>query len=91
MNINKPNKPEISVRYIKVPRDDLDVRHLVNNKDDDNFRTCCGKKNKKANNLQDVPHGTIIEAVEDELQRRLTAQQRAMSNWAKIGLRVQIV
>lgn len=33
----------------------------------------------------------MLEALEDQLARSLTSQQDAIRNWAKIGLRVQMV
>jgi len=56
------------VRYDKIPRSTLDVKRLMSNKPLQQEFSCCSKKDaKKIETDEYIPHGHLIETVENEM------------------------
>jgi hypothetical protein len=90
MGIPKEEKDPRAIRYEKA--EPIAINPKMYMEDDETascLPTCCQKK-KDTNELDEseVQAGDLVEALELELARRLTGQQSAIRNWAKIGLRV---
>jgi hypothetical protein len=94
MGIEREVNDVRNVRYQKLEGKPINPKAYMEDEYDGSWAAFCGKKKKKDEGEAEeteVQAGDLVEALEKELAQRLTGQQSAIRNWAKIGLRVQIV
>jgi len=83
-----PKNDTKTVRYQKV-KNIIRLKNLLQEEESSRYSVCSGTNDD--DEMDDYAAGDVLEALEQALAERLFAQQKAVQNWFKIGMRIQII